>query len=95
MKFRPVRGGLEEAMREVQEWNNVEELRSIVYDHISPLYLIQNSLTDINGEIKPDEIKVEKYGQGIDERIGWDTHLVTIGGNPVGYTDGPIPKEQL
>ena len=31
-------------------------------------------------------VLVEKYG-GFDERIGWNTHLVTIDGNAIGFTD--------
>lgn len=34
------------------------------------------------------DIKVEPYG-GYDKRIGWDTHIVTIDGSAVGFTDGP------
>lgn len=34
------------------------------------------------------ELRVERYGY--DERIGWDTHIVTFGGKVVGYTDGPL-----
>ena len=32
-------------------------------------------------------IKVEPYG-GIDRRNGWNTHVVTVDGHPVGFTDG-------
>jgi hypothetical protein len=38
-------------------------------------------------KVPPSAIIVEKYGDGIDERIGWDTHLVCVEGLPVGFTD--------
>ncbi len=43
---------------------------------------------------------VETYGKGIDERIGWDTHVVLSHWpeypSPIveGFTDGPVTKEQ-
>lgn len=27
---------------------------------------------------------------GFDDRIGWDTHIVTVDGAAVGFTDGPM-----
>ncbi len=78
MKFRPQRGGLAEAMREVVELDNLEQLKH----HIRNMY-------HLGCGSKLGVVKVEKYGSGIDERIGWDTHLVTLDGSPVGFTDGP------
>lgn len=37
-----------------------------------------------------DNLEVKKYGEGIDKRIGWDTYVVTINGNAVGFTSGPV-----
>ena len=37
-----------------------------------------------------DRVEVAPYG--FDSRTGWDTHLVTVNGRPVGFTDGPIPR---
>jgi hypothetical protein len=39
-------------------------------------------------KVPSSAITVEKYG-GYDERIGWDTYLVCVEGQPVGFTDGP------
>ncbi len=39
-------------------------------------------------------VTVENYG-GIDERIGWDTHVVLVDGKPYGFTDGPVPDHSL
>lgn len=33
-------------------------------------------------------IEVAPYGY--DDRIGWDTHIVTVDGAAVGFTDGPM-----
>jgi len=38
----------------------------------------------------PSDVTVEKYGTGIDERCGWDTHIVCIKGRAVGFTDGMV-----
>lgn len=81
MKFRPVRGGLATAMKEVQEFNTLEELKHIVFEETRG-YVFDGST----------DVKVRKYGQGVDVRIGWDTYLVTLNGEPVGYTDGPVPE---
>lgn len=37
---------------------------------------------------EPGEIEVNPYC--FDDRIGWDTHLVTVDGKAVGMTDGPV-----
>ena len=75
MKFRPQRGGLDEAMREVFEFSTLDELEAHLRDALG---------------WKFDLVGIEKYGSGIDKRIGWDTHIVTVNGRAVGYTDGPI-----
>ena len=38
----------------------------------------------------PGEVKVEAYVW--DDRIKWDTHIVTHNGNGVGFTDGPVEE---
>lgn len=40
---------------------------------------------------RPDSmVLVEKYGSGIDKRIGWDTHLISVDGNACLFSDGPM-----
>ena len=34
----------------------------------------------------PENVTIEPYGW--DERIDWDTHLVCVDNNAIGYTDG-------
>lgn len=72
-KFRPQRGGLAEAMKEVVEVSGMDGLKA----HLRSIgYLSEGGV-----------VRVEPYTY--DARIGWDTHLVTIDGNAVGFTDGP------
>lgn len=79
MKFRPHRELLDDAMKEVVEFNNKEELSSI--------------LNDKYNSVDTSNFKVESYG-GYDERIGWDTHIVTLEGYGVlGFTDSPVEEE--
>jgi len=37
---------------------------------------------------KPKQLQVKKYVY--DDRIGWDTHIVTVDGMAVGFTSGPV-----
>lgn len=41
---------------------------------------------------KPTEenVTIEKYGVGVDARIGWDTHLICVDGNAALFADGPL-----
>jgi hypothetical protein len=43
-------------------------------------------------EVTDDNVTIEKYGTGIDKRIGWDTHLLCIDGRAALFTDGMLEK---
>ena len=82
MKVRPAMSsmGLDGAMErasEVKDWPELMVLLLERYDFWSP--------TDAN-------VTIEKYGEGIDKRIGWDTHLVCVDGKAALFTDGPMVK---
>ena len=82
MKFRPQRGSLADAMAEVVEIApNTESLANAM-----------NKIYDMSATpahaFKPEQIVVEPYG--FDERIHWDTHIVTAQGRVYGFTDGPL-----
>lgn len=81
-KFREHRGLLHDSLNTTVDIKTITELAS----HL-------NRLNQECGapEIK-DDIEIEKYGSGIDERCGWDTHIVTVGGCARGFTDGPLSK---
>ena len=51
--------------------------------------LIRADLAPFQVHVEPGQIHVEPYIR--DERIGWDTHLITIDGYGVwGMSDGPL-----
>jgi len=82
MMFRPQRGSLHDAMKEAVQLPDRAAL-------IAHLQAIHSGFEE--GPVIADEtVRVEKYGRGIDTRIGWDTHIVMIDGwGPAGFTDGP------
>lgn len=82
--FRPHRGGLEEAMKEVVDLPDFAAL-------VAHLNTIHGSLNAHFGvpPYKPEQVKVEPYG-GFDKRIGWQTYIVTVDGQAVGFTNGPM-----
>lgn len=79
MKLREHRGLLADSMKTVVEIDpTIESLANA----------IQNSLHDFLC-VDKDKIKVKPYVY--DDRIKWDTHIVTIDGYGVyGFTDGPL-----
>jgi hypothetical protein len=81
VKFRPARGlgmALEEALLlqgDVRSFEGLMHLLRAGYDFWDPT---------------PENVSIVKYGEGIDERCGWDTHLVCIDGKAALFTDGPL-----
>ena len=76
MKIRIHRGGFAESMATVQEI----EPNCYAVAH----YLRQYGIAD-------GDTAFSAYG-GIDSRNGWDTHLVSVAGFPVAFTNG-LPAE--
>jgi hypothetical protein len=79
-KYRPHRGSLN--MHEVIEI----ESRAQLVEHMrksAPDWYPRDELPTLQNT------KIEPYFY--DDRIKWDTHLVTVNGSPWGYTDGPLP----
>ena len=75
--FRPHRSYLEEAMAEVVEVENLEDL----IKHLNVKY-------KFNTRIEIENIAIKPYGY--DDRIKWNTHIVTDKGNVIGFTSGPL-----
>lgn len=75
-KFRPHRGGFEEAMSEVVTVHSKKELRK----HLLTLW---EGMIDPNGLLS-----IEKYGY--DDRNKWDTYIVSWNKSVVGFTSGPL-----
>jgi hypothetical protein len=65
---------LDDCMKTVKE---IEPTKEAVKKYLSDYY---------GKEVDIDTITVEKYGT-FDERIGWDTYIVCIDGNAVGFTN--------
>lgn len=76
--FRQHRGSLISSMLTVEHFDNFEELKAHIRNINQFIYA-------------SDKITVEKYGTGIDERIGWNTHIVSTASYVVGFTSGPVP----
>lgn len=77
MRAREHRGGLAESLATVFEIETKEDL-------------IREINERLDGHFRPSEVQF--IHQGKDERIGWDTYLVSVQGYGVfGYTDG-IPQ---
>ncbi len=77
MKFRFHRGGLEDSMATVVE---IESTKKAITTHC-------NNTMGATFYI-PQDIEVKPYGY--DDRIGWDTHVVTNPMGVLGFTDGPV-----
>jgi hypothetical protein len=75
MKFRFHRGGLDESMATAVDVDGWDGLVA----HIA-------SQTNFS-HFTPATMKVVPYG--FDDRIGWDTHLVSDSYGVIGMTDGP------
>ena len=79
MKVRPHRGSLEDSMQ------CVEELSGTLEDLVE---FLNTGDVYMNGHITPAMVKVEPYM--FDNRIGWDTYIITVKGRCVGFADGPL-----
>lgn len=75
LKFRPVCGGLDEAMSQVFEFSTVAEL----IEHLQKKW---------EGLIDFDFSKMKFKYQCWDVRIDWDTYFITCEGKPIGYSTG-------
>jgi hypothetical protein len=78
-QVREHRGSLDESLATVRS----------VADRAELVALIHYTLEPFGQDVKADDIFVTPYGR--DERIGWDTHLITIRDYGVwGMADGPL-----
>lgn len=77
MKYRPQRGSLKESMESVVEFSGSK---------VDLLKILRREFKDIIS----DDVTVKPYIY--DDRIGWDTYIVLIKNNAIGFTNGPIDK---
>jgi hypothetical protein len=81
MKIREHRGGLDESIATTE----------VIEPNINALIAHVKKKLTMQIEVNKDNLHIKKYGSGIDDRCGWDTHIVTIDGYGVfGWTDGPL-----
>lgn len=87
MKIRAHRALLADAMKTVKE---IEPTRNAVYDYF--LFQIPDVEMQLDwlGKYNRGDIEVKPYHY--DSRIGWDTHIVTLKGNAIGFTDSPLKE---
>lgn len=81
LKFRWQRGSLDDSMQTVVDFESFDDLVNILRSN--------GFLRDCQAS----DIAVKQYTY--DERIGWDTHIVTYNGSAVGFTDGPVEINYL
>lgn len=82
MKIRPAGSfmALDESMERVAEVSSREDLLAYLNEHF---YF---------WEPHESNVTIRKYGYGFDERIGWNTHLICIGGKAALFSDGDFNK---
>ena len=78
-KYRAHRGSLEDAMRTEEPCTSRAELIAIL------------KRTELMPPFYPTEVEVKHYCY--DQRIRWETYIVTIRGVAVGFTNGPLESE--
>lgn len=94
MKFREQRGSLADSMTTVVE---LEPTKSAVIAHAKMLALNCGfffTKEELDRELTMESVKVEAYGY--DDRIGWDTYLVSSSYKHIpiiGFTNGPVRDE--
>jgi hypothetical protein len=82
MRYREQRGGLADSLKTMVHLPDRAALVAYIADYLRPW----------NIEVTDDMVAVEKYGDGVDDRIDppWDTYIVTVKGyGMAGFTDGP------
>lgn len=83
MKYRSQRGGFAESMAEVVECEpNLFSLETAIAKTLP--------LPQVFGPLRNFSFKVTPYCY--DDRNGWNTYVVTVDGQAVGFTDGPCTE---
>lgn len=81
MLYREHKGTLADSMATVKEVRDFAHLLEVIRES-------RSHWPTLDGTVTPETVKVEPYGR--DDRIGWDTHMVTVNGQAEGFTDGPV-----
>lgn len=75
--YREHRGMLTDSMKTVVELESKDDLTKLIHSHYNGC-----------GEDTIGDIKIEWYA--FDDRIGWDTHIVTMKGRAAGFTNKAV-----
>jgi len=83
IKYRDHRGGLDESMQTLKEFESIEDLKK---------YVIERSIKEGNPlrfvHMESSHIEIKEYSDGPDKRIGWDkTYIVIDNVGPIGFCD--------
>lgn len=84
IKYRPHRHLLADSMHEMREVDSFAELVRCMRSEVQSWYPADQLPTEDNTAVKP-------YCR--DDRIGWDTYIVTVNGQAWGFTDGPCERQ--
>lgn len=57
---------------------------------VRTMYGLRRMLYAMGWDVEHEHVTITKYGEGIDQRCGWDTHLVCVGGKAALFSDGPL-----
>lgn len=77
--FREHRARLFDSMKTTKPFSTLTELRGHIASNFE--YLPMNG-----------KLTIEKYGDAIDTRIGWDTHIVKWNRDVIGFTNGKFKQ---
>ncbi len=87
------RGSLGESMETVIGVNTLDDLVAVIQADLAP-YMPPPGAGNPGPPITRETVHVASYG-GVDERIGWDTYIVTLDGFGVwGFTNGPTEPQK-
>jgi hypothetical protein len=82
--YRPQRGGLAESLAEAQQFATSAEVRKHVIFEFATNFLAEPP----DEPVYAREVQWKYYGK--DERIGWDTYMITLRGYVMGFTNAPL-----
>lgn len=89
MKIRAHRELLADAMETVGE---IEPTKEAVWRYLAweKIDVGADEVVLFMNTYSPNDIEVKPYGY--DSRIEWNTHIVTLNGDAVAFTDGPLKE---
>lgn len=89
-------------MKAVTEFEmRIRQHRELLEDSMKTVEEIQPTISAIRKYFKKNSLMQDTYNgkivvkhYGFDERINWDTHIITIDGNAIGFTDELVEQDR-